>query len=313
MTDITGTNGANVLFGGLNDDLIRGKGGDDQIFGNAGNDRLKGGNGEDEITDGAGVDRMWGGNGADTFKLSADGEFDRIQDWEFQDLIDLSDWGVTDLSDLTFTELSNGQVRITAGDEVLQIKGKGGASLTAADFTADKFVFAEPPQLIDFESLSIAGPQFGAPIQAIDPGYEGLTWTSPLYFIEEPDMQALGRAAGAENRTGGGDVYASNAGGYDVHFQAADNFDFEEVTLGAMYNDGLTVRIIGMDDGVMVGEQSVVVDTTASSTVQLDDQIFDSVDQVVFQSFGGTLNQDYAFMAAAPDSSHFYMDDLVLA
>lgn len=316
MATITGNNQANILVGGPADDLIRGKGGNDDISGGAGNDRLKGGGGNDIIKDGEGADRMWGGNGNDIFQLvGGDGERERILDWQDgQDTLDLSDWGVTDIADLTFTELSNGQIRISFGAEEVQIKGKGGVTLVTSDFDPSDFIFATPtpPQVIDFETLSITDPQFGAPIEFVDPGHEGFTWSQNFYFVEEDDLQITGRTQGSDNRNTSGNVFATNGFGTDVDFSATDNFDFEEFTAGAVYNDGLTLRVIGVDNGSFVGDQLFTLNTTGSTQIQLDDNIFDSVDQVVFQSFGGTLNPAYPQVASAPDTTHFYIDDLII-
>ncbi|MEL7471471.1 MAG: hypothetical protein AAFN27_23695 [Pseudomonadota bacterium] len=314
MPNINGNGSDNTLVGTLSDDLIKGRGGNDLINGDAGNDRLKGGAGLDDITDGLGVDRMWGGNDADIFRLVADGDKDFIRDWEDQDTIDLSAWGVTDIADLGFTELSNGQVRIKYGNEVLQIKAMGGAPLIAADFQADDFIFDTPAQVIDFESLSIPDPQFGAPIAFVDPGHAGFTWSSSFYFVEQDDYAATGRPAGSDNRTTGGNVFATNGFGHDVDVSAASNFDFESFTAGAVYNDGMTLRVIGMDDGGFVGEQRFTLNSTRETQITLDDNIFDSVDQVVFQTFGGTLNTDYAgVVGGAPDTTHAYFDDFMIA
>ncbi|MEM0990297.1 MAG: hypothetical protein AAGK00_15595 [Pseudomonadota bacterium] len=313
MATINGNNQANVLTGTLGGDLIKGKGGDDEIYGLDGDDRLKGGSGMDEIHDGAGKDKMWGGSGADLFVLAADGDRDKIQDWETIDTIDLSAWGVTDLSQLSFSQSGTKKVIVTYGNEVLEIKSK--TAVSVADLTADKFVFAAPPpvqQLIDFEGLSITDPQFGAPIEFVDPGHEGFTWSQSFYFVEQDDLAALNRTAGSDNRATGGNVFATNGFGDDVNFARADNFDFESFTAGAAYNDGMTLRVIGVDDGQFVGDQTFILNTTGETQISLNDQIFDSVDQVVFQTFGGTLNTAYGFMANALDSTHAYFDDFEL-
>ena len=313
MANITGTAQADILPGTSGDDLIRGRAGNDDLDGQAGNDRLKGGRGEDRITDGAGQDIMWGGNDADTFVLVADGEQDVIKDWESQDTLDLSDWGVSNFADLAFTDLANGQVRIQYGTEVLVIRGDNGAALSESDFSASDFILAPPPppQVIDFETLSIPDPQFGAPIAFVDPGHAGFNWSENFYFVEQDDLTAAGRTAGSDNRTGGGNVFATNGFGQDVDFSAAQNFDLEQMTVGAVYNDGLTLRVVAMDDGQFVGQQTFTLDTTGSQTIALDDQIFDDVDQVVFQTYGGSLNPTYG--VAGGDTTHFYLDDVVVA
>lgn len=315
MSTITGTGAADTLFGTFDGDLIKGKGGADIIYGWDGDDRLKGGGGDDVIVDGLGGDRMWGGNGSDTFRLVADGEKDWIKDWTTDDVIDLKDWGVTQLSDLTFQTLNNGQIQIKFGDEVLQIKQAGGGALTAGDFQNDDFVFAPtPPFTIDFEDLSIADPRYGAPIEIVHPGYGGMDWSENFYFAEDDDLASAGLIGGHTNRVGTDNVFGMSGYGSEIWFKAADNFDFEEVEIGALYNDGMTIRIVGMDDGAFVGQQFVTIDSTQSTLLQLDDNVFDSVDQVVMVSYGGTLNAAYqSQVGGAPDTSHFYIDDLVIA
>ena len=315
MATIDGTGSVDTLFGTFDADLIRGKGGADYINGWDGDDRLKGGGGDDVIIDGTGGDRMWGGNGSDTFRLVADGEKDWIKDWETNDVIDLKEWGVTQMSDLTFTTLGNGQIQISFGDEVLQIKAKGGGTLTQSSFANDDFEFAPtPPFTIDFEDLSIADPRYGAPIEIVHPGYAGMEWSENFYFAEDDDIAAAGLIGGHTNRVGTDNVFAMAGFGSEVWFKSNDNFDFEEMEIGALYNDGMTIRIVGMDDGVFVGQEFITIDSTSSTIHQLDDNVFDSVDQVVMVSYGGTLNTDYATqMASAPDTSHFYIDDLVIA
>lgn len=317
MATINGNNSDNILTGTALDDLIRGRRGEDTIDGGSGDDRLKGGRGEDDITDGQGMDRMWGGRDADTFRLTADGEFDQIRDWESIDTIDVSDWGVYDFNQLIFTE-ANGKVEITYGNEVLEVTGMGGSAIYASDFTAVHFELAAPPlppgppaQTIDFESLSVADPHYGAPIEAVDPGHSGFNWSQHFYFVEEDDLAAVNRTAGNGNRAGGGNVFATNGFGYDVDFSHTGNFDFEGFTAGAVYNDGMTLRVIGMDNGQFVGQELFTLNTTASTQIQLDDQIFDSVDQVVFQTYGGTQNPAYAIVA--PDTTHAYFDDFMIA
>lgn len=315
MANLTGTNAANIIIGGIDGDIIKGLGGSDELFGGAGNDDIRGGAGADLLSDGAGTDRLLGGSGADTFAMSADGDLDRILDWEAQDLIDLTEWGVTDIADLIITALPNGQVRIEAGAETLLIKGMGGSVLSAALFTPDKFVFAAPPpRVLDFEGLDDPL-EYGAPIEATEPGHGGLTWSDFFYFAEMDDYAVLdGTPLGIDNRTTSGNNVAVNGFAEDVSFSAAGNFDFEQASFGAIWNDGLELRIVGLDNGQIVGEQTVILNTTGSTLVQLDDQVFDSVDEVQFFATGG-IRSAYAnaVVPVGDPTTHFYMDDLVLA
>ncbi len=315
MANITGNNQANVLNGTLGNDLVKGKGGNDEIDGGAGDDRLKGGGGADTITDGEGLDRMWGGSGADTFVLVAgDGERDQIKDWESQDTIDLSAWSVHDISELIFQTLGNGQIRVKFGNEELQIKAKGGATLTEQDFDASDFIFAPTPvyNTIDFESFDTQNLSHGDLIESADPGHGGLTWSTQFYFAEADEIQLDGYASGLDNRTSSGDNVGINGFAMDVSVSAADNFDFEKMSAGALYNENLVLEITGKDDGVIKGTQTVILSTQSTSVIELDDAIFNSVDEVEFASSGGTIHPDFLNRPIAPDSTHFYIDDMLV-
>jgi Ca2+-binding RTX toxin-like protein len=77
---ITGTPGADLLFGtkgrdvicGLGgDDVLDGNGGNDGLYGGAGDDLLNGGNGNDLLYGGAGNDKLQGDHGRDTMRGGA--------------------------------------------------------------------------------------------------------------------------------------------------------------------------------------------------------------------------------------------------
>lgn len=320
MTDITGTALADALMGTSADDHIKGQGGADWLAGQDGNDRVKGGGGADILLDGAGIDRLWGGNGADRFVLSADGERDVIRDWEAGDVIDISAWGVTDIAELTIMERNNGSLRVTFGDETLIVKGKGGATLTLQDLGADDFGFLPTgPRMLDFEALAVEAFPAIAPIGAAAPAYGGFAWDGMLMLDTDKaaaNPQAyppgMGADSGALNKTSSGDMVAfatSDGMGFRA-LDTADNFDFEQVTAGSLYRAGHLLRIIGLDDGQYAGEQVVQVSPQSSTVIDLDNQIFDSVDQIVFNAFGGSSAD--ALGAIAPYGNGYYIDDLVI-
>lgn len=62
---ITGTDGADSLFGKADDDKIYGNAGDDTLYGYTGNDFISGGDGSDFISGDGGNDTISGGNGND--------------------------------------------------------------------------------------------------------------------------------------------------------------------------------------------------------------------------------------------------------
>ena len=98
-----GESGNDVLVGGGGNDLAWGGYGNDFVWGDAGNDYLSGEAGNDVIRGGFGVDTLYGNAGADSFHFmpgEANADLygtneDRIQDFYYDDVIDLTDmaWG----------------------------------------------------------------------------------------------------------------------------------------------------------------------------------------------------------------------------
>ncbi len=72
IVNITGDNGANIIIGGHNNDILNGADGADQLSGGDGNDSINGGNDADNISGGGGDDILNGGNGGDNL-IAEDG------------------------------------------------------------------------------------------------------------------------------------------------------------------------------------------------------------------------------------------------
>ncbi len=124
--------------------------GDDRpvIVGGPGGDRLVAPAGGAIIDGGAGRDVYVGGAGADTFVLG-DGEGDQIRRFDAaKDKLDVSAWGVQSFEELTIFDRINeaqGATLITILDAAsgnLSFHYERGDRLSAADFTADNFIFA---------------------------------------------------------------------------------------------------------------------------------------------------------------------------
>lgn len=153
MASIIGTNNAEALNGGAENDGIAGGGGNDTLHGNAGNDTLAGGEGWDSLFGDAGDDVLYGGSfdtltggsGRDLFVPRAEGPYlfaveSRIADFTAgEDRIDLSGLGITDLAtaQLFLSDPGDGTTlfrwRATNGNATLIINQPLSA-LTAADF-----------------------------------------------------------------------------------------------------------------------------------------------------------------------------------
>lgn len=129
----TGTGGHDRLTGGAGDDLLSGL---------WGNDTLLGGAGDDLIFAGPGADVMTGGAGEDIFVVTADGQTDRITDFQFgQDRIDLSDWGrIYDHRDLSFERADWGGRILWRGQQI-DVQRDGGGAIPIDMWSQDDFRF----------------------------------------------------------------------------------------------------------------------------------------------------------------------------
>jgi|GEM_PF-5562844 len=125
--------------------------------------------------------------------------------------------------------------------------------------------------------------------------YAGFEWSSSAAIIRGAAISGTGYEAG----TTCGDFALFNGSAQDLWIARDDNFDFESVMLTAAWIDGMEITFSGFDDGVLIGEQSFIVNTHTPLLAELDDAIFDSVDMVTMSSDGGFLG-------------HFVVDDMVL-
>ncbi|WP_090271326.1 calcium-binding protein [Thalassovita taeanensis] len=130
---VQGSGQSDTLSGAGQDDLLMGLWGDDQIAGNAGDDTLIAGPGQDTLT---------GGAGADVFVFTADGQTDRITDFQpGLDRVNLDDWGmVYDISALTLTSTSWGG-RIIWRNERIDLYLENGARVDIDMWEPDDFLF----------------------------------------------------------------------------------------------------------------------------------------------------------------------------
>ncbi|MEM7723661.1 MAG: calcium-binding protein, partial [Pseudomonadota bacterium] len=115
------------------------------LGGNDENNTLIGTDGADVVAGGLGVDRLSGKAGADTFVfVDADTGVDVVTDFEFgNDVLDVSDWGATSLADLTIVSTQTGstyEVNVSYNGEALKLTGVSSANANA--LAADDFLFA---------------------------------------------------------------------------------------------------------------------------------------------------------------------------
>ncbi|MEC9346811.1 MAG: Ig-like domain-containing protein [Pseudomonadota bacterium] len=118
-TKITGTNDANLIYGGNGNDRINAKGGNDVVWAGNGNDLVDGGDGHDELGGDHGNDTIYGGSGNDT-AWGGEGN-DRIDAGCGDDLVsgdagdDTIDGG--DGNDLLFGDTGNDRIDGGDGDD----------------------------------------------------------------------------------------------------------------------------------------------------------------------------------------------------
>ena len=130
-----------IQTGTLSDATLTGTADADMIIGGDGAEQINGGAGNDILSDGGGADTLFGGAGADLFVLTADGQVDRIEDFQFGiDRIDLSAWGrISSVASLTITATATGAT-VTWGDELLELVSANGLPLDPAQFQLTDFV-----------------------------------------------------------------------------------------------------------------------------------------------------------------------------
>lgn len=138
--DLSDTGGR--IVGTAGNDTLRGDALGNLIIGGAGNDRLRGLDGDDYLLAGTGSDALSGEEGADVFAFAADGQADKITDFQMgQDRIDLSGWGrLYTYADLTIAETGFG-ARILWRQERLDVYSDQGQPIEVSEWGADDFIF----------------------------------------------------------------------------------------------------------------------------------------------------------------------------
>jgi len=213
-----GALGATQTGSGASETLI-GTGAGDLLDGGGGDDLLIGGDGNDILVDGAGSDTLRGGAGNDIFVLTADGQIDRIEQFELgNDRLDLSGLGyVRNISQLTFETEVDG-VTIRFGDEEIRIVSNDLTPLTAAHFTA--------ADLLDLDHLPILSTTPAPPPGDGDDTIEGSSEADVLNGLNGSDHIS---------GMGGNDVLIGGLGS-DTMFGGGgdDHFLFSEIHAGEM-------------------------------------------------------------------------------
>lgn len=183
--DITGGDGADLLLGsndddliagGAGDDVILGFGGEDELAGGAGDDVLRGGAGDDILTDDAGTDDVNGGLGRDTLKVLAEAgagsdllgtlsgsQIEAIDiDNGVGETLDITLADLVDLSDEKDVELNGLSYLVTAHQDSATIYGDSGDTVNlesdgTGDWVFDRTLADYQGNYLDVYHYEVAG------------------------------------------------------------------------------------------------------------------------------------------------------------
>jgi hypothetical protein len=156
-------------------------------------------------------------------------------------------------------------------------------------------------QLLTFDTLppTVAG--------IVPGGYGGLNWINFDYLDYTADPSGNLGFSGYHAGAVSGHAVGFNAGGTPASFNSASVFTLTSLWLAGAWNDGLNVQIQGFNSGSLLFSNTFVVNTTAASFISLN---YVNVDQVVFSSFGGTLNPT---LVDRGEGTQFAMDNVQIS
>jgi hypothetical protein len=141
-----------------------------------------------------------------------------------------------------------------------------------------------------------------APISGYDRipnDYSGFNWDN-FYYYNGSNTSSL---TGYDNGRVSGDYVAFNGFG-DPALVSDGIFDFNSAYLTAVWNDGLSVTVEGLNRGATLYSKTVVVDTKQPTLVNFD---YFGVDELRFTSFGG-VEPDYLRSKGGP-GTQFALDN----
>lgn len=149
-------------------------------------------------------------------------------------------------------------------------------------------------ELITFDNLSDGGE--GTPISN---GYAGLNWTNFNVLNTQLDPDPAGYQNGVVSLPN----VALNGGGHAASFSSAGEFTLTSAYVGAGWNDGLSVVVLGKLNGVQVDSTTLTVNTSGSTLEMFN---WSGINEVDFSSSGGTPNPQFTSGAG----TEFYLDNL---
>jgi Ca2+-binding RTX toxin-like protein len=272
----TGRNGSTVFAPG-NGGHATGTALDDIVMGSDGHDLLEGGLGDDIIIDGHGQDTLSGGGGRDIFVLSADGDVDIITDFEpGRDRLDLSHWPfLYDPSQLSVQPTALGAI-VTWRGETLVIQTLQGTTLTSAQVIAA--VVATPNRSPLGFDLSEGANRYVVGLSGAD-HVEGGEGNDTLLGEDGNDTLLGGRGLDLLHGGDGDDELRGNLNGDTIHGGAGFDVIYGNFGFDSLYGGSFADTIFGgnQDDQIWgEGGQDLLIGQGGNDTIRGGDG-FDTI------------------------------------
>lgn len=149
---------------------------------------------------------------------------------------------------------------------------------------------------------------FAAPINAVDPGYEGLVWSGNFAFVETDEVPAVIGPVGTDNRASSGDNVAFNIAGGDIGFASiTDFFGFESMVVGSIVAEAGQFTVQGLVNGQIVVQEGHVMDFDSSQILTFDGA-WGQIDEVRITDIVGSG----ASSTTALSDDTIYIDEITL-
>lgn len=250
------------IQGTSGDDYMQGRDDSQTFHGFAGNDHLLGGDDTDYLYGGIDQDDLYGEKG---------------DDWLYGEA------GNDDLFG------GKNKDHLYGGDGIDFLDGGAGNDELYGGSDNDRFIFVDDfgndtihdfelkttnYTTVDFENVPGTDPNIENLMPSV---YAGLNWNG--FAVLDPDTFGYINT-GYNHGTTSGDWVAYNGGGRNSSISGND-FDLESGYFTSAWRD-LTVTVNAYDDGVFVGSQILLLNTSTPKLIQFDNNIFNSIDQVFF-------------------------------
>jgi hypothetical protein len=141
--------------------------------------------------------------------------------------------------------------------------------------------------LITFDDLPVINSGNNDPVVPNGYGYSGFTWNN-FYDLDGYNTDA--NPSGYYQAVASPNNVAYNGYGNPAALTSSTPFRLVSAWLTAAWNDGLQVEVTGYKDGLAVYDNTYTLSATTRTLIYFNNSI---VDEVYFQSWGGTRNPLY--------------------